>query len=83
MGGDTSHSGGPTVAAPEWTHRRGRVVRSCHRYSAASKGCEARLHGWRTLAARMPQLEHIDAIERRLWSAADTLRANSKYAGNE
>ena len=31
----------------------------------------------------MPQLEHIDAIERRLWSAADTLRANSKYAGNE
>ncbi|MYN66305.1 MAG: hypothetical protein F4X11_14940 [Acidobacteria bacterium] len=31
----------------------------------------------------MPQLEHIDAIERRLWSAADTLRANSKYAGAE
>ena len=29
----------------------------------------------------MPQLEHIDAIERRLRSAADTLRANSKYAG--
>ena len=22
----------------------------------------------------MPQLEHIEAIERRLWSAADTLR---------
>ena len=31
----------------------------------------------------MPQLEHIDAIEPRLWSAADTLRANSKYASNE
>ena len=31
----------------------------------------------------MSQLEHIDAIERRLWSAADTLRANSKYASNE
>ncbi|MCY4120511.1 MAG: hypothetical protein OXG72_06270 [Acidobacteria bacterium] len=31
----------------------------------------------------MPQLEHIDAIERRLWSAADTLRANSKYASNQ
>ena len=31
----------------------------------------------------MPQLEHIDAIERRLWSAADTLRANSNYASNE
>ena len=31
----------------------------------------------------MLQLEHIDAIERRLWSAADTLRANSKYASNE
>ena len=31
----------------------------------------------------MPQLEHIDAIERRLWGAADTLRANSKYASNE
>ncbi len=24
----------------------------------------------------------MDAIEKRLWSAADTLRANSKYAGN-
>ena len=31
----------------------------------------------------MPQLEHIEAIERRLWSAADTLRANSNYASNE
>ena len=31
----------------------------------------------------MPQLEHIDAIERRLWTAADTLRANSEYASNE
>ena len=31
----------------------------------------------------MPQLEYIDAIERRLWSAADTLRANSSYASNE
>jgi len=25
----------------------------------------------------------MDAIEKRLWSAADTLRANSNYAGNE
>jgi len=31
----------------------------------------------------LPQLEHIEAIERRLWSAADTLRANSTYASNE
>ena len=31
----------------------------------------------------MAQLEHIDAIEKRLWSAADTLRANSNYASNE
>ena len=31
----------------------------------------------------MPQLEHIDAIEKRLWEAADTLRANSPYASNE
>ena len=31
----------------------------------------------------MPQLEHMEAIERRLWSAADTLRANSNYASNE
>jgi type I restriction enzyme M protein len=31
----------------------------------------------------MPQLEHIEAIERRLWSAADMLRANSNYAANE
>ena len=31
----------------------------------------------------MSQLEHIEAIERRLWSAADTLRANSEYASNE
>lgn len=31
----------------------------------------------------MAQLENIEAIERRLWTAADTLRANSQYAGNE
>ena len=31
----------------------------------------------------MLHLEHIDAIERRLWEAADTLRANSNYASNE
>ena len=31
----------------------------------------------------MSQLEHIEAIERRLWGAADTLRANSEYASNE
>jgi type I restriction enzyme M protein len=30
----------------------------------------------------MSQLEHIEAIEKRLWSAADTLRAYSNYAGN-
>ena len=31
----------------------------------------------------MPQLEHIEAIEKRLWNAADTLLANSNYASNE
>jgi type I restriction enzyme M protein len=31
----------------------------------------------------MPQLEHIEAIEKRLWTAADNLRANSNYASNE
>ncbi len=31
----------------------------------------------------MPQLEPIEAIEKRLWTAADTLRANSNYASNE
>lgn len=31
----------------------------------------------------MAQLEHMEAIEKRLWSAADTLRANSSYASNE
>jgi len=31
----------------------------------------------------MPQLENIEAIEKRLWSTADTLRANSNYASNE
>jgi len=31
----------------------------------------------------LAQLENIEAIERRLWSAADTLRANSNYASNE
>jgi type I restriction enzyme M protein len=29
------------------------------------------------------QLENIEAIEKRLWSAADNLRANSNYASNE
>lgn len=28
----------------------------------------------------MSQLEHIEAIEKRLWSAADNPRANSNYA---
>ena len=31
----------------------------------------------------MSQLENIEAIEKRLWGAADTLRANSNYASNE
>ena len=31
----------------------------------------------------MAQLEHIEAIEKQLWSAADTLRANSNFAANE
>ncbi len=31
----------------------------------------------------MAQLEHIEVIEKRLWSAADTLRANSNCARNE
>ena len=31
----------------------------------------------------MAQLEQIEAIEKRLWSAADTLRANSNFAANE
>ena len=31
----------------------------------------------------MAQLENIDAIENRLWNAADNLRANSNYASNE
>lgn len=31
----------------------------------------------------MAHLENIEAIERRLWSAADQLRANSNHASNE
>ena len=31
----------------------------------------------------MSQLEYIEVIERRLWGAADTLRANSSHASNE
>jgi len=31
----------------------------------------------------MTQLENIEAIEKRLWNAADTLRSNSNYASNE
>lgn len=31
----------------------------------------------------MPQLENMEAIEKRLWKAADTLRSNSNYASNE
>ena len=31
----------------------------------------------------MSQLEHLEAIEKRLWSSADNLRANSNYASNE
>jgi type I restriction-modification system DNA methylase subunit len=31
----------------------------------------------------MAQLEHTGAIEKRLWTAADTLRANSSYASSK
>jgi type I restriction enzyme M protein len=31
----------------------------------------------------LSQLENIEAIEKRLWGAADTMRANSNYASNE
>lgn len=31
----------------------------------------------------MAQLDNIEAIEKKLWKAADTLRANSNYASNE
>lgn len=31
----------------------------------------------------MAQLENIEAIEKRLWSSADTLRANSNFSSNE
>jgi len=31
----------------------------------------------------MHQLEHIEAIEKHLWTAADTLRSGSNYASNE
>lgn len=31
----------------------------------------------------MPKVENIEAIEKRMWNAADTLRANSNYASNE
>ena len=31
----------------------------------------------------MSQLEHIEAIEKQLWGAADNLRANSNFASNE
>ena len=31
----------------------------------------------------MSQLENIEAIERRLWKSADTLRSNSELASNE
>ncbi len=31
----------------------------------------------------MAQLENIEAIEKRLWSAADLLRTGSNYASNE
>ncbi|NJN82370.1 MAG: SAM-dependent DNA methyltransferase, partial [Caldilineaceae bacterium] len=31
----------------------------------------------------MSQLDQLEAIERRLWSSADNLRANSTYASNQ
>ena len=31
----------------------------------------------------MAQLENIEAIEKRLWKSADTLRANGNFASNE
>ena len=47
------------------------------RAPAARRSAGGRLH------TNNMQLEHIEVIERRLWRAADTLRANSNYASNE
>ena len=49
-------------------------------FEIQSKKCPA-LH--KDLSEDMPQLEQIEAIEKRLWSSADNLRANSNYASNE
>ena len=35
------------------------------------------------LREEVSQLEHIGEIEKRLWSSADNLRANSNFASNE
>lgn len=31
----------------------------------------------------MPQLEQIEAMEKRMWKASDTLRSSSNYASNK
>lgn len=53
------------------------------------RACYTIGHGTRRRTCRsewrqpVAQLEHIEAIEKRLWRAADTMRSNSNYASNE
>jgi hypothetical protein len=66
----------------------GSVVRSVSRWPTSSaKGVHAHPHERSSTGRKgkynLAQLEHIEAIEKRLWGAADTLRANSSYASNE
>ena len=73
---------GNSLGQPSWLSflRNYRITRleAC---ATAKVRLHRRVRGWYTAA--MPQLEHIEAIEKRLWGAADTLRANSNYASNE
>jgi hypothetical protein len=67
-------------------------MKACHRevhcitaHSLAGKGrslCNS-INSAADGITAVAQLEHIEAIEKRLWGAADMLRANSNYASNE
>ena len=65
-----------TMLTPVYT---GEITRPIRLWYTPPLGMPYHLHWTRP----MTQLEHIEAIERRLWGAADQLRANSNYASNE
>ena len=82
--GDLSENAEYHSAKEAQSHNEGRIVELEDLLQRADFDVLSSLQIQRGIVReQISQLEHIEAIERQLWSAADMLRANSNYAANE